>query len=87
MLYLTCSFLSFLLILRITKYHALNFLSGTGEIDKFVALACYVVQAASKVYFIWLYTAVHSEKLMSIIERLSEMQYTKETLDKINRVR
>lgn len=74
------------MILRITKFHALNFLSGTGEIDKFVALACYVVQAVAKVYFIWLYT-VHYEKLVAIIERLSEMKYAKETLHKINRVR
>lgn len=73
------------MILRVTKYRALEFLSGPGELDTFVALACYVVPAISKIYFIWLYT-MHYDKLVSIIERLTEMKYAHQVLKEINKV-
>lgn len=77
--------LSFLMILRITKYYAMRFLAGNGELDKFIALASAVVQAIGKVYFIWLYT-IHYDKLVSIINKLGQMEYARDEIRKINKV-
>lgn len=73
------------MILRITKYYGMTFLAGKGELDKFIALACCLVHAIGKLYFIWLYTN-HYDKLVSIINRLTQMEYTRDELRQINKV-
>lgn len=73
------------MILRITKHYTMRFLAGDGELEKFVAMACYMVQGIAKLYFIWLYT-MHYDKLVSIVNKLAQMEYAYEDVGKINRV-
>lgn len=72
--------------IRITKYHVMKFLAGTGKLDEFVAVACSAVQTIAKLYFIWLYT-MHYGKFVSIIDRFSDAKCTPSEMKKVNRVR
>lgn len=63
----------------------MTFLAGTGKLDDFVAVACSLVQAIAKVYFIWLYTMKY-DKFVSIIDRFTQAIYKPDALKKINKV-
>lgn len=64
----------------------MTFLAGKGMLDEFVAVACSVVQAVAKIYFIWLYT-MHYDKFIAIIDRFAQAKYASCELKKVKRVR
>lgn len=72
--------------LRITKFCIMKFLAGTGKLDEFVSVANALVQAAAKVFFIWLCTTQH-EKFVSIINQFAAMKYNHQAFKKVNKVR